>query len=373
MFDLGSLHHDYYLINLRIPSIYDFDGHEISINDKLGKLVDLWLIGIHQNGGFTKVWVSLKTVFFPAILLEMWWMQRRLKMLPRNATLLEKMLLSLGASLILLNLPLEYLTLSFDMPWVSLFNDIKQGIFYAALMAFWLVFAGEHLINDDDTSGERNGLLAYWKNLSLVMFGCLCLFIFDLCERGVQLKDPFYSIWVTDLGTNLALGFIILAGLSAGIYFLYLCVLIYKVFRTISAKQAAISAMSRVRRIHYEGLIWRFRFLMLATLVTAAMTTIGFIIGQVSEGQYKWDENISLEYTSGFMTGVYGLWNIYIMGLLFLYAPSHKNWASSDNDHATGGAPANTGEEIEFSVSSVTGEASEMSSLTDFIRHQATD
>ncbi len=61
--------------------------------------------------------------------------------------------------------------------------------------------------------------------------------------------------------------------------------------------------MSRVRRLHYQGLIWRFRFLMLATLVTAAMTTIGFILGQVAEGAYKWDEDISLEYTSGFMTG----------------------------------------------------------------------
>ena len=63
--------------------------------------------------------------------------------------------------------------------------------------------------------------------------------------------------------------------------------------------------MSRVRRLHYQGLIWRFRFLMLATLVTSAMTTIGYILGQVTEGQYKWDEDISLEYTSGFMTGSY--------------------------------------------------------------------
>jgi hypothetical protein len=44
---------------------------------------------------------------------------------------------------------------------------------------------------------------------------------------------------------------------------------------------------------------------MLATLVTSAMTTIGYILGQVAEGQYKWDEDISLEYTSGFMTGNY--------------------------------------------------------------------
>ena len=49
-------------------------------------------------------------------------------------------------------------------------------------------------------------------------------------------------------------------------------------------------------------------------------------------GQYKWDENISLQYTSAFQTGVYGLWNIYVMGLIFLYAPSHKRWNNSDNN-----------------------------------------
>ena len=78
----------------------------------------------------------------------------------------------------------------------SLFHQFyKQGLFYAALMAFWLVFAGEHLINDDDTLGRYHGILGYWKNLSVVMFGCLCLFIFDLCERGVQLKVSSFFIF----------------------------------------------------------------------------------------------------------------------------------------------------------------------------------
>ena len=134
----------------------------------------------------------------------------------------------------------------------------------------------------------------------------------------------------------MALAFIIFAGVSAGVFFLFLCYTIYRVFLTIAQKQvsygyldhvmvytqgdymnmfvftiminishlkATLSNMSRVRRLHYQGIIWRFRFLMMATLVTAALTVIGFIIGQVSEGQYKWDEDISLEYTSGFMTG----------------------------------------------------------------------
>jgi hypothetical protein len=72
------------------------------------------------------------------------------------------------------------------------------------------------------------------------------------------------------------------------------------------------------------------------------------------------------------------MWNIYIFGLVFLYAPSHKNWpvqraasagAGGDNDGSTF-----NGEEIEFSVHrGANAEASELSSLTEFIRHQATD
>lgn len=67
------------------------------------------------------------------------------------------------------------------------------------------------------------------------------------------------------------------------------------------------------------------------------------------------------------MTGVYGLWNIYIFGLIFLYAPSHKYWGDEDN--------LSTGEEVEFDVTgtAAASEASEMSSLTNFIRHQAQD
>lgn len=386
MFELGSLHHDYYLLNVRLPAtFFSDDGEEIGINEELGKLNDVHLIAIHQNGGFTKVWVGLKTIFFPVIVIEMIWYWRRIRMLPRNATLLEKTLFVLGSSLTLLNLPLEYFTLSFDMPWLTMFNDIKQGLFYAALMTFWLIFAGEHCINESG-AGEKNGLKAYWKKLATVLIGCTCLFVFDVCERGVQLKNPFETIWSTDMGTNLALGFIILAGISAGVFFLFLCYLIYRVFMTISEKRASISAMSRVRRIHYEGIIWRFRFLMLATLVTAAMTTIGFILGQVSEGQYKWDENIGLEYGAGGQTGVYGMWNVYIMALLFLYAPSHKEWNQNNQDqsHSDDGAgtsdPASmnaasrNSEEIEFSIQGgASADASELSSLTEFMRKQATD
>lgn len=43
-------------------------------------------------------------------------------------------------------MPVEYLTLAYDMPFMLLLGDIRQGIFYATLLSFWLVFAGEHLM-----------------------------------------------------------------------------------------------------------------------------------------------------------------------------------------------------------------------------------
>lgn len=359
LFELGSLHHDYYLLNIRLPvDTPDMNSH-------IGHIQDLWLTVIYQNGGFTKVWLSLKTVFFPCIIGILIWFWRRINMLQRKPVLLEKMLLSLGIALCFLNMPIEYLTLHFDLPFMLLLGDIRQGVFYAMLFSFWLVFAGEHMLIQD-TSAESS-LKQYWRHLSAVAMGCISLFIFDMCERGVQLRNPFYSIWVTDLGTNLALTFIILAGISTGMYFLFLCYMIWQVFMNISLKRESLPLMCSVRRMHYEGIIYRFKFLMLATLLCAAMTVIGFILGQVAEGQWKWDESIELEYTSAFFTGVYGMWNVYIFALLVLYAPSHKRWPAVENTSDM----QNLSDEIEFSP--LKERTSEISSLTSFMQKTTID
>lgn len=268
-----------------------------------------------------------------------------------------------------------------------LLGDIRQGIFYAMLLSFWLVFAGEHMLVSLLTttlqfvfnlnvffsikiqeSGEKNSLKIYWKHLMAVLIGCISLFIFDMCERGVQLRNPFYSIWVSKIGTNLALTFIILAGVSAGIYFLFLCFMIWKVFCDISIKRSSLPSMSTVRRLHYEGVIYRFKFLMLATLLCAALTVIGFILGQVAEGKWKWDDDVEIEFTSAFFTGVYGMWNIYIFSLMVLYAPSHKKWPQQlmTNDDQNN-------EEIEFNNFPLDPNPTEISSLTQFARKAALD
>ncbi|XP_060593241.1 protein wntless homolog [Ruditapes philippinarum] len=326
-FELGSVHHDYYLVNIKVP-VEPYKG----INMGIGKLRDITLVAIHQNGGFTKVWLSIKTVMFPMVLAVLIWYWRRISLLTRPANLLERTLFALGVAMSVLNCPLEWFTLVLDMPFMLLITDIRQGGFYAMLLSFWIIFTGEHIM--DQT--ERNRLALYWKHLLAVVIGCFCLLLFELSERGVQLANPFFSIWVTGIGSKLALSVIIIAAIAASCYFFFLCYMIFLVFRNISSKKTALPSMSSGRRLYYMGLIYRFKFLMLTTLVCAALTVIFFIMSQLSEGKWKWgDEDLNLEYTSAFFTGVYGMWNVYVIGLLSLYAPSHKQLApegtTSDN------------------------------------------
>lgn len=98
LFELGSLHHDYYLLNIRLPVDSD-----LKMNLNIGNVQDMHLITIYQNGGFTKVWVSLKTIFFPFIVAIMIWFWHRVHVLQRKPVLLEYMLMYLGGSLTLLN------------------------------------------------------------------------------------------------------------------------------------------------------------------------------------------------------------------------------------------------------------------------------
>ncbi|XP_048576665.1 protein wntless isoform X1 [Nematostella vectensis] len=69
-------------------------------------------------------------------------------------------------------------------------------------MCFWIVFTGEHLLDQS----ERNKLQVYWRQVGCIGFGCLCLLVFDMCERGYQLHNPFYSIWATEPGSALDTG-----------------------------------------------------------------------------------------------------------------------------------------------------------------------
>lgn len=61
--------------------------------------------------------------------------------------------------------PLELLQLGIDIPFMLLLNDIRQGAFYAMLMSFWVIFAGEHIMVCIKVAvfSWIIGLFVFWK------------------------------------------------------------------------------------------------------------------------------------------------------------------------------------------------------------------
>lgn len=57
-----------------------------------------------------------------------------------------RVIFALGISMTFINIPVEWFSVGFDWTWMLLFGDIRQGIFYAMLLSFWIIFCGEHLM-----------------------------------------------------------------------------------------------------------------------------------------------------------------------------------------------------------------------------------
>ncbi|RWS18011.1 wntless-like protein [Dinothrombium tinctorium] len=315
LFELQSLFYDYYLINIEfvddLETDYEYHGY----------LSDLDLIVIHQNGEFTKIWLSLKTNFTFMTLFTLIWFCNRLRQLVREITLVEKMLIVLGCTITQLNVPLELLTLRFDLPFINFLSDVRQGILYCALLCFWIVFTREHIFEEV----HQSKFSTFFIQLSVVLLSSIFLFVFNSTEQGIQWFDPFFSIWKVD--SSLTLIFITTALIFSALYFGFLSYNIWSVFRNISTNQTSLRALCSSPRLIHSGIIYRFKFLLLTTLICAALTIVAFIMDEVSEEVNQFDDDsysTYLDWSSAMFTTVYAMWNCYIMTLLILYAPSHK-------------------------------------------------
>eukprot|EP00794_Sanderia_malayensis_P008082 gene8082-8947_t len=309
--ELGSTPHPYYLINLQITEE----------TECFGTLQALHFVEIHQNPSYTWSWFTAKTIVAPFLIAALIFFVRRVRCQPRPPILLEKVTGALGFSLLFLVFPFDWLSLVVDMPFMLLLSDIRQGQFYAFLLCFWCIFAGEHILDQQ----KRGSWKCYKWQLILVSLGCASLLIFDLVERGVQLRNPFHTIWKKDSGETAAKGFIIFAAICAGLFVIFFTALVFRVFRHMSIKGRAMPVMQEARRLYYQGVIYRFRVLVGITLFCAISTVLCFILDQVNEGHWKFIEdnpiNDVVKLSSALHFGTFGLWNIYIISVLILYSP----------------------------------------------------
>ncbi|MFH4976500.1 hypothetical protein AB6A40_003209 [Gnathostoma spinigerum] len=330
LFELGSNPYPFYLINIRLPVDPVLCRHDPKgPNCAIGRIKDLRLIAIHQNGGFTAVWLWMKTFVTPFVIIAVCWYWRRIGALNRRPYLIEYSIFTLGLSLAILDFPMEWISLWTRTPLMLLLGDIRQGLFYSILLCFWLIFTGEHLI--DDTS--RNNLASYWRNLTSVIVASGSLLVYDMAERGMQLSNPFFSIWASEFGSALAYTAVYIAAFCAFLYFFFLTYKVIKVWLTIKSKRAGqLYKTNENRRLKVEAVLYRFKFLMFFTLICAAFTIASYIMKQYGETQMHnadSDDSLLMHSTSAFFTGTFGMWNIYVVLLLAMYAPSHKQYSNA--------------------------------------------
>ncbi|KAJ8040350.1 Protein wntless-like [Holothuria leucospilota] len=336
LFELSSVHHKHYLINIRLP-VGEIDlgnGEKKLTNEDIGAIKDvnivksLRLVILMSMIGITITAITNKRVFAKYTTFQPFFMikapyKKKHGLSVKHASYSRWTIFCLAIVMSFLNFPLEWLTLIFEIPAMLLISDIRQGASYAMLFSFWIIFVGEHMMDQI----ERNRLGAYWQQILAIGTACCGLLAFDMTERGSQLINPFYSVWNSEQGAKLAMGFIILAGVCVFVYFFSLLFMVFCVFRNLRMKSIAFNSMPKNRKKYYQALVYRFRFFIIFSLFCAVMTIIFFIMSQVSE-IYSWhlddEDGPRIHYTSGFFTGVYGLWNIYVLAVLFLYSPSHK-------------------------------------------------
>ncbi|CAF3221300.1 unnamed protein product [Rotaria socialis] len=314
--ELSTLKYPYYLINLQIV---DKNG----LSQDIGKLKSFDFVGIHQTEKFTKLWYTLKTMTFPIVLASLIWFCRQMKRAQKTYTNLDKLIFLLGLSACILNAPIEWLTLVMPFNGFQIYSEIRQGFFLTVLLTFWLFFAGEHVVD----KSANHGLFSYGKYIVLLWFASCTLLIFELCERGFQLWNPFHSIWSTRVGRNVSLTFLILAGLSSFTYIICLTVLVVRVFWNIRSKQGELAAMRRIRRLIYQGAFYRFQFMLLTTILCAIITIVSYYLSQLDETYWVWntEKPAKIQYSGAFITGVYGMLNIYVFAILVLFSPVISN------------------------------------------------
>ena len=245
--ELGSVPHKYYLANFKLRK---FDANENVINKDIGIFSHINMPVIYQSPEFTKLWLSLQTCVFLSQWFVLVWFANRLAQLRRPKTLIEKSILALGISIQIGNCPIQWLALFMEAPWMLLLSDIRQGFAYISLFAFWLVFMSEHLLDKP----RRDNLKNYALQLSFVLICGLAMFILDYVERGLQLKDPFWSVWDTLHGRNAALVMPIVGGIFGGLYLINLSFIIFKVSYNLFKRQQHF-----IGKLHAEGLIFRFQ------------------------------------------------------------------------------------------------------------------
>ena len=311
LFELQSVHYDSYVVNIQ------FTG---GLSGDLPVLLStISMKTVTEDQRFQKVWLAYKTIFFTLTIIILWWYLVKLHKLTlekRDKTLLEKLLVIVGLTLVLMNAPIEYLNQWIDFPWMVLINNARNGLFLWALLSLWIVFPSEYHL--DTSGGSRSSMCSYYCKLTFALIVAIGFVLFNSIEPIIQSADPFFTI--RDIDSNLPLIFFIISVIFA---LFYIAIIVFEVVREWRTLSAVRTGNRRHESSSTSTINGRYKYLLFKVAIIALFTLIAMILTQVQLDHVMSDQ-LAITYTSAMWTLLLTIWNCHCLHLLIVYSQSDQ-------------------------------------------------
>ncbi|KAG8190055.1 hypothetical protein JTE90_023027 [Oedothorax gibbosus] len=330
-FRLPGVLHNHFLINIRFPN--DVVGNSV-FNSDLQYIKDIQLILRHQTAVHTRNFNLIKMIYFPLTMEVFFWYFKRLHFRPKLP--IDRTCLYLGFCLLILDTPLEFLTIYADVYFSPLYNYDHQELFFIASLilfctAFFLQFIRPRM-------QLKNACLTLFYLSPFNLF--LMVFLIDLYEKLVQSKNPFFSVWDSISGFRHSPEFNLFLVIFSAIYVLIVSFQFNSFYNDTVIKQKIVL---RTRGYHlYKGGIKALRFLMFGVYSVTILTVMQFMYFQVESAAFKILGPIekvqsmnSSPYLTVFLFLVFGMRNLFAYSFLILYAPAavHNHNVNNIEEH----------------------------------------
>ncbi|XP_050303960.1 transmembrane protein 181 [Anthonomus grandis grandis] len=292
---LGYLDYTHYIINV---IFYDLEAFHSRYNIK-----ELTFYFKTYNPDFTQIEVWFRLIFLVGAFSITWWYYHTLKKYPVHCWAFEQKWVGVLLPLLMtFNNPIFPMIFLVSSWLPGMLDAIFQATFLAVLFLFWLsIYHGLR-------QNERYFHTFYFPKFFIVSMMYFPTLILSTWQKISELRDPGYD-HTTEANFYVVKAFFYIFGV---VYLIYLGYLILK-------------AYSELRSMPFFGV--RLKFL---TLLMIVVLTIGGIITASKFGVDVLEDNfvaqLGTHYTnsSQFMS-FYGLLNIYVYTMAYVYSPSNKN------------------------------------------------
>ncbi|XP_043228892.1 protein wntless-like [Amphibalanus amphitrite] len=285
LFEVASLDREYYLLN---AGVQNMTQPPLSMN----------LLVVFQTRVYTLVCLHLGACFTAALALLLVLFVLRVRRLYPVVPTGHTLLVLLAAALIVWDVPLGYIALDYDAPWLGIVDAVRQDLFYLVFLCFCLVFVREQAF----VKGVQRAPRRLLPPLAPVAAGALLLLALDVTQQALLAADPFAGRphW-------LCLCLAVLLVLNA-LYVLAVC---------------ALAAGGWRRGWDRKPVPGRYRALMAITCLTVAAACVEHAERRESDNWWFWSWTDERP-TDGHLLyiGMLVWYNVLVAGLLVLYLPT---------------------------------------------------